>query len=155
MKRYTTIISFLFLSFILGAQVKYDAKVFSDENLLNKKYVDYYSGKTSVKGSTVTFVVDDKQESLMHDVELYNKNNKLGLNSNPTNKVTNESVPRRFLPHLPVDGKIANEIIHSSIAKDKLEMLSHTKGGYLRVQLYVNPISGRVMEVDNCIKIEN
>ena len=47
-----------------------------------------------------------------------------------------------------MDLKTAKEIITSSINKDKLEMLSHTKGGYLKVLLFVSPISGRVMEVE-------
>lgn len=106
--------------------MKYDANIFEDERMLNKQFgIDYYSGKTSVKGHSATFVVGDKQNAGF--ILVYNKKNTYGIGTKPQNKITKAVVQDRDLPNIPVDLKTAKEIITSSINKDKLEMLSHTE----------------------------
>lgn len=62
--------------------MKYDAKIFEDERMLNKQFgIDYYSGNTSVKGHSATFVVGDKQNAGF--ILVYNKKTHMVLGQNP------------------------------------------------------------------------
>ena len=134
---------------IINAQIS-DPRVLSeDERLVNGSTdvnANYYAGKSTVKGNTITFkVVDGKKKyntnySLFY---LYNENNKMDMSAMPTLKgdvapITDDTSPYK-------DHVVENVVI-SCIPEDamkKFEKCSDTIG----VIMFVNSKTGKIDEV--------
>lgn len=138
------------VSNIISAQINDPRVLTEDEHLVNGNTnlnVNYYAGKSSVKGNTITFKVIDgqkKYKTIFSSLILCNEKNKLDFSSRPI--VNGRVAPfTNDIDFNPYDYKI-EEILSSCLpedARDRLNKCSDEIG----LSMFVNPKTGEIDEV--------
>lgn len=111
--------------------------------------LDYYSGKKSVSGTTITYVVEreDRSDINLISYTVYDKNNVLPKVPS-LNGVLITSGER---PFIPTDESVLESIVRSSVSASKIQTLSHY-ADRLWVTMRSDPVTGRVLEVEFTIQ---
>jgi len=144
-----TIIMLMVANNIINAQISDPRVITEDERLVNgdtNADVNYYAGKTSVKGNTITYkVIDGKKKYKTKDqfYSLYNENNKIDIYAEP---MLNGQLAPSTEDINPYKDDIVRNAVKSCIPEDAMKRLENCSD-VIGIQLFVNSKTGKIDEM--------